>query len=357
MPTVSKSIGTEGRDYSTITAWEADLANASVYTSGDKAQGICFADSDFVENVTISDVSALPTSFELTCANTQRHDGTTGSGVVIKPSSTSSYVINVQESNTDIIFLEINGNSSARFGIYHKGSLSNLSVRNCLIHNFGLTSTTSNDVLVTRNLSSVNYLNNFVFNNTSPANSDLIVHRTDSVSSNFYNNTYYYNIQGNGTSGGSGAVGKIFTADANSSSNFKNNIFSRIGTQVFDDLAGTSAAIAYNGVESSLGSPATNETVEAAFADHFVGTSTSDPDLHLKSGTSFIDAGVDLGTSPTGVNIDIDNADRDSAGSTWDLGADEFNLTPSEASANGEKDRKFNLSFYGVPGLGSFSIA
>ena len=41
MATVAKSIGTTGRDYSTITAWEADLSNGSVYSSGDTAQGVC----------------------------------------------------------------------------------------------------------------------------------------------------------------------------------------------------------------------------------------------------------------------------------------------------------------------------
>jgi hypothetical protein len=356
MPTVAKSIGTDARDYSTITAWEADLSNAAVYTSGDTAQGVCFADSVFNENVTISDAGSLATYIELTSASSQRHDGTAGSGVVLKPSSAGSYAIVVEENNTDITFIEINGNSSNRLGIYHNVGLSGGSVRNCLIHNFGLTSATSNVTYTTRNRSLVNYMNNFIFNNTSPANSDLIVHKTESVASNFYNNTYYYNIQGLGTSGGSGATGKIFNADANAASNFKNNIFSRIGTQVFNDLAGTSATIAYNGVESGLGSPATNETVEAAYADHFIGTSTTDPDLHLKTGTGFIDTGVDLGTSPAGVNVDIDGRDRDEAASTWDLGADEFGLNPpASVTSSDNPSRRLNLAFFGVQGLGSFS--
>ena len=78
MPTVAKSIGSDSRDYSTITAWEADLSNAAVYTSGDTAQGVCFADSVFNENVTISDAGSLATYIELTSASSQRHDGTAG---------------------------------------------------------------------------------------------------------------------------------------------------------------------------------------------------------------------------------------------------------------------------------------
>jgi hypothetical protein len=118
MATVAKSIGTTGRDYSTITAWEADLSNGSVYSSGDTAQGVCYADSVFTENVTISDASAIPTNIQLTAADGQKHDGTAGSGVVVKPSSTSSYIINVQEPNTDVSFLELNGNGTGRFGFY-----------------------------------------------------------------------------------------------------------------------------------------------------------------------------------------------------------------------------------------------
>ena len=355
MTTVASSIGTDGRDYSTITAWEADLSDAATYSSGDVAQGVCFADSIFNENVTISDAGSLASSIELTSASTQRHDGTAGSGVVLKPSSPSSYAIAVKENNTDITFIEINGNSSNKLGIHHDMSLSGGSVRNCLIHNFGLTSSTSSPVHISRNLSLVSYTNNFIFNNTSPANSNLIVHRTDSVASNFYNNTYYYNIQGLGAVGGSGGVGTIFTADTDSSSNFKNNIFSRIGTQVFSDLASTSAHIEYNGVESGLGSPATNETVEATYTDHFISTSTTDPDLHLKTGTAFIDTGLDIGTTPTDVNIDIDGGDRDSSAATWDLGADEFGLVPASSTSSEDASRRLNLAFFGVQELGSFS--
>ena len=37
MATVTKSIGTSSRDYSTITAWEADLDNTGIYSAGDDA--------------------------------------------------------------------------------------------------------------------------------------------------------------------------------------------------------------------------------------------------------------------------------------------------------------------------------
>ena len=42
MATVTKSIGTVGRDYSTIAGWAADLDDASIYSSGDTAKGECY---------------------------------------------------------------------------------------------------------------------------------------------------------------------------------------------------------------------------------------------------------------------------------------------------------------------------
>ena len=59
-------------------------------------------------------------------------------------------------------------------------------------------------------------------------------------------------------------------------------------------------------------------------ADQFVSTTGGSEDLHLKAGSDAIDAGTDLGTSPTGVNIDIDGRDRDAEGDTWDIGAHEY---------------------------------
>ena len=67
-----------------------------------------------------------------------------------------------------------------------------------------------------------------------------------------------------------------------------------------------------------------NNLVDKTGSDQFVSTTEGSEDLHLKEGADAIDAGVDLGTTPAGVNIDIDGRDRDSEGDTWDIGADEF---------------------------------
>ena len=53
MATVTKSIGTSSRDYSTIAAWEADLDSSSIYSSGDDAVGELYNDSVFVEDIDV----------------------------------------------------------------------------------------------------------------------------------------------------------------------------------------------------------------------------------------------------------------------------------------------------------------
>jgi hypothetical protein len=55
-----------------------------------------------------------------------------------------------------------------------------------------------------------------------------------------------------------------------------------------------------------------------------VSTLSGSEDLHLKFISAAIDAGVDLGTSPDGVQYDIDGKDRDAENSIWDIGAHEF---------------------------------
>ena len=163
MATVTKSIGATSRDYSTIAAWEADLSDTDIYASGDNAAGDCYADSDFTENVDISGTFDL-SSITLTAAFPDRHDGTAGSGVVIKPSGTSSYLLSAGESVTTISFIEMNGNASGYLGFSSDASETGIVFRNNLVHNFGSSSGASTDVYVMKNNKELNARNNNVNN-------------------------------------------------------------------------------------------------------------------------------------------------------------------------------------------------
>ena len=348
MAIITKAIGTTGRDYSTIAAWEADLSDTGIYASGDNAAGDCYADSDFTENVDISGTFDL-SSITLTAAFPDRHDGTAGSGVVIKPSSTSSYAIRVAESNTTVSFIEMNGNASGYLGLWTHASETGIVFRNNLVHNFGSSSGASADVYVMKNNNVVTLMNNFVFNNTSGSSADLFVHHSStSYVTYIFNNTYYYNNVGDNSSND----GYIFHGTLNNSGSVAKNIVILRYDDSYWNAKHASATLDYWGAVGAI-TGVSNVTTDT-YANAFLDTSTSDPDLHLKTGTNFIDAAVDLGTSPTNVEIDINGNNRDSSGVTWDLGAHEFGLPVPSTGKKIKPDTRFNL-FHGVEGFGVFS--
>lgn len=196
-------------------------------------------------------------------------------------------------------------------------------------------------------------MNNFVFNCTSGTNGSMRVHDTEaSVITKIYNCTYYYLPVDDDEEG----TARLFYQTLRTSGATAQNILAYRYHLFSDNPIITGASADYWGAaagSNGLGD-VTNLTTEP-YADAFVDTSTSDPDLHLKSGTDLIGEGVDLGTTPTNVNIDIDGGDRDAAGTAWDLGADQFNLAPTSASGNGKYSSRLNLFFFGAQGLGSFS--
>lgn len=79
---VTKTIGTSGRDYSTITAWEADCPSDLVAVN-QIWQGVCYNDSAFNEQVTISGPNTNGSCYIwLTVASGHRHLGTkTGASI------------------------------------------------------------------------------------------------------------------------------------------------------------------------------------------------------------------------------------------------------------------------------------
>ena len=347
MAIVAKQIGATGRDYSSIAAWESDLADTSIYASGDDAEGNCYADSEFSESVAINGTFDL-SSITITAAASDRHDGTAGSGVVIK-SAGGSYIMNIYEPDVTVSWLEINGNDSSAYGLKFNSAATSGYVQNCLIHNFGSTSGASTDVYVMRNISSVTFTNNFVFNNTSGSSADLFVHHSYPAASFFaYNNTYYYNNVGDNSSNN----GYIFYGSLTESGSIvKNIVILRYDNNYWDNKHASTTLDYWGAVGAITG--VSNVTTDT-FANSFINTSTSDPDLHLKTGCNFIGAAVDLGTSPTNVEIDINGNNRDSAGVTWDLGAHEFELPIAATGKKIKPNTRFHL-FHGIEGFGAFS--
>jgi len=319
LPTITKSIGTASRDYSTITAWEADLDNGAIYASGDDAIGECYNDSDFDERLELNGGGTVGlASATLTAAATDRHDGTAGSGAKIKVTSLASY----HALGADVSWLEFDNNgvtlsnSSFDFGSSPTGSLR---YSNLLIHDVQSTLTTGDRPPISF---------------STPNNTDIV-------------NCIIYDIDSAciGIGGVELGIGSrtfriancTFHDIANSHPTADHyGIYDR-GINSFQNCIVTDATVSGSGtayclpaltdsycLTSDATADGTGSLTNKTSANQFVSTVGGSEDLHLKAGADAIDAGTDLVTTPTGVNIDIDGRDRDAEGDTWDIGAHEY---------------------------------
>lgn len=340
MATVTKSIGTAGgRDYSTITAWEADLAGGS-YSSGDAAVGECYDDSTFDESFNIDDTGLAHglISITLKSHSSSLHDGTPDSGVKIKYTGTVSNEVGVYRvsydqgtygSNKVIIedleFAEATTTASVNMHLIDCDS-QKLIMRRCLINRI------THGGLGNKNL--------FIFGPDTTAPTLL--------------NTMIFNC-GKTTVGGSsnGRMTALYIAGSNSTiSNCTiHNMYDNTGgVQAWGIFAGTArncivtnADVCFSASVNDAYNISSDSTADAATSlanreplTLYVSTIQGSEDLHLKSGASALRRGSDLGTT-NGVNLDINGYDRDSNNSHWDIGADQCHAC--QISQNGSNQR------------------
>lgn len=341
MATVTKSIGTASRDYSTITAWEADLDNTTLYDAGDVAVGECYDDAAFNEEVNVNGGGTVGlASVQLTVAAGHRHDGTAGTGARIV--RTSAFNVLFQQSVTgSISWLELNGNGTNSSRCIGNGTdgAETFSVERCLLHGIssnhgsgqgGIDGGTGN-----RQLTAINNIIWGIVNTDTGTVSAYGIKALATSTHHIANNT----IHGVTNDGGSGtAYGIDYANDADTT--LRNNLVvdtggTTSGTKADFNSAGTTATRS-NNLSSDATAPGTGSLTSKTAANQFVSTTSGSEDCHLKSGADAIDAGYDMGTTPTGVNLDINGRDRDAEGDTWDIGAHEYVTvggdTPKSAS-------------------------
>jgi len=356
MATVTKTIGTSSRDYSTIAAWEADLDDDTEYSDGDHAVGTMYADSTFTGATTTinggSDIGGSASdelaSVKLTVHADSRHDGTAESGALLKPTSGSGHnqgIIRIAVDNVTIEWLDISLDSldseNTNKAIVLTGTNDDCILRNMLLHdkngnpgNTGpLTIHTTNAGATSDTLT---IQNNIIYNIVETASDGASAINTNpwQGTANIYNNTIY-NIESDGT--GKQSHGIVYGNDADATMNIKNNLVAKIvadgGTsneRAYKQSNGSSTLNASNNLSddtttnSSYKDPGSDSLQDKTLAEiSFVSTTGGSEDLHISSGSDCIDAGVDLGTT-NGVEIDINGRNRDSNGDTWDIGAHEF---------------------------------
>ena len=341
----SQAPATFKRFYSSIANWEAGLDDTEVYASSDVAVGECHNDSVFSEYVQINGGGTVGlASVKLSVHSGSRHDGTAGTGARIVPTSTPSGVgiVNIYRDDVTVEWLEISGASVTSNGFYGvritSDADSNIFIRNNIIHDMNDASTVSIGIADAGGGGTSRYImNNFIYNINRSAGDSFGIYAYTSSGFEIYCNTVFNvtsdtddasgiyahnstsgiakdNISLSVTGGGTGSCYEIGTGTANAASDY--------------NLSDDATAWGSNSITSSDGATAAN-TIED--------TTSGSEDLHLKSGSYAIGAGVDLGTTPTGVEIDIDGRNRDTEGDSWDIGADQtapsdVTITPSAAA-------------------------
>lgn len=334
--TVTKSIGTTGRDYSTITTWEADWDNAGIYSAGDAAQGECYDDSPFDESVTMDGGGTIGlASVTLTVAVGERHDGTAGTGARIVRSASGADILAIGSAFGGIVrrieWLEVTTDAFDRDITTYVRAYDNsekLQLSHLLVHTTGHFHSSGPTLIeLFGDNSSYNWVDNCVCygakNTYTSAPVFYGIYLSGGVAA-AYNNT----VHGLHTESSSANIHAFGFSD---SSNFtlRNNIATDVtssgsgSTNAFQQTSPSNATVDHNASsdETASGTGSLHGT-DGIDSGEFV--STSPVNLHLASDALCIDAGTDLGTTPAGVNIDIDGRDRDAEGDVWDIGADEY---------------------------------
>lgn len=323
---VTKTIGTSGRDYTTMQAWEDDLDNGAVYSVGDDAVGVCYDDSVFSDGAQINGGGSVGLDSRiLTVVESDRHNGIAGSGVRVALSGNKANVFQINGLNSTLEWMEIDGGGNATTsdaGVVYLETATSIctrTIRNCLLHDFDKEAHESGAQV----------------GMYSPGNS------VDEVS-NLHNNLIY-NINHDRSGGGNGAyaikvnrryrnvlnntIFNLTSVEPSAGVIFVQSIWNNTVTNnvVTDaDVCFSGSGTVSNNASSDATATGSGSITGIAAADQFVSTVGGSEDLHLKSGSVCIDAGTDLGTSPTSVNIDINGRDRDAESDTWDIGAHEF---------------------------------
>ena len=326
MATVTKTIGTSSRDYSTISAWEADLSDISIYSNGDDAVGVCYNDSPFDEAVTINGGNSIGgssgqdlNSRKLTVHADSKHDGTAGTGARNVYTGSSNPVITIGINNTTVEWLEYDcsgaGAASRQIFIVSTSVTAGINVNNMIIHGLGNTTGNSMGLAVQNGGGSTNtrYIaNNIIYDIVDSNTNNFGLFCTNgSGKSEIYNNT----IHGTGT--GTGDYGLYIL---NGNVIFKNNISMASGG---NDIQESGSPTEEYNMTSDATATGTGAQASKTTANQFVSVTGGSEDLHIKAGSDAIDNGVDLGTTGNS-NIDINGRDRDAQGDTWDIGAHEF---------------------------------
>lgn len=329
-PATGAATVTEG--YADPLDWEADLdagVNSEAYVASDDAQGECYANAAFDVVVIINGGGSVGlSSVLLTVPASERHDGTEGSGArfvrtTVGTSIDSRIVATLK-------WLEIDQNGVATGGGVNLSN-SNLETRlsNYIIHGVADSGNNAFGVRASGDIMDNLFVYDIFTDGTSGSSVKQCRGIQDAGESGqkfeVYNSTIHDVINDDDHASSHAAC---VTASRNASNRVIKNV---IGTDPGGTTSGSKFCFGYSGTATvgdyNLSSDDTaddagesNNIINKASSAQYV--SNSAPyDLHLKSGADAFEAGVNLGTTPVGVEVDIDGYDRDAGGTTTSMGA------------------------------------
>jgi len=324
------------RYYSTITLWEAGLDATALYSSSDDAVGECYNDSVFnEEDVVINNGGTVGlSSVTLSVASGERHDGTVGSGARVVANASYDALVKFDVSNQlKLEWLELNGAGYGNQGAACFGQSTS-------VHSSDRTKQVCANLLVTAGGNSERFIHgihararpltvlNCIVYDIESENRSGSIHavgiggddKMDILNCTVHNVAY----DSDGSSGEAYGIGAYVN---NANAKVQNCIVTSTTGSAgeFFDYEGSlsSAGTATYNLSSDSTATGTGSLPSKAAANQFVNTTGGSEDLHLKNNADALRAGVDLGTTPSGVEIDIDGRNRDSSGDTWDMGADQ----------------------------------
>lgn len=344
-PIVTKTIKSGG-DYTSPSAWAADLDDSSIYGCGDTAVGECSGEHELTTELILNGGGTVGlVQTRITAPTADRHDGTAGSGTRWTSSSTGTKIFRMSHSVASVQrtceWIEFDFEDTVRSGdewIYITQGLAEGTGRLCnfshnLLHDMDAGSSPCRLVWAETYCNALH--NNIVYNVTSTSTNFVY-----GINHYFYNslssNNTVYNVSGPDANGI--YYYSRFSSGAYDNNDAYNNISVGTSGTGSADFGGYAANRSSNNLSSDSSAPGSDAVTGESAADLFVSTSAGSEDLHLKSGAAAIGAGVDLGTSytvdvhggitvgmsrfGTALNFDIDNYDREDA-DDWDIGADQ----------------------------------
>ncbi|MFC2092070.1 fibronectin type III domain-containing protein, partial [Elusimicrobiota bacterium] len=295
------------RSFNSIQDWEN--ARDGDLVSDDRVEiGVCYADSVIDDTVIIDGSITSDTNYmKLTAAESDRHTGAAGTGVVIDPTA-NGHVVDIRDDHTVVEWLEITGwvNTPVNSMEAVHAEADQLVIRNMIIHDNDYANNANADGICHEiDNSTVTVINCIVYNIT---RGGIVIQGGTNRYMNAYNCTVY-NVSGDDS------MANMYVGTGNTF-NAINCISMKSGR--YGDFVGSSWGNSRNNISHDGTAPGADSQTYVELDDMFVSLSTGSEDLHLVDLSLAVDKGTD-----TISGIFTDDIDGDTRTGTWDIGADE----------------------------------